>query len=162
LKVSPPGFEPATYRSRSRHATTQPPHPTVLREPIGKPKVAYRCVLEEDYVQTDMNIYNANSYVKHTLTTELPCFNFHQGTTITMSLIVAAVAAAITFPASSIQARIGLSMAVASASTVASATAVLCFTTMRIDTEIMFAVVGAAAVSVAFAAAWAVGVMVSR
>lgn len=82
------------------------------------------------------------------------------GTTVTMSIVAAACAAAATFPASSIQARVGVSMAVSSAAIVASSAAVVCFTTVRIDPEVAVAVISAAAMSVAFAAAWAVGVMV--
>lgn len=82
------------------------------------------------------------------------------GTTVTLSIVAAAGTAAVTFPPSSIQARVGLSMAVSSAAVVASALAVLSFTTMHIDAEIAVAVISAAAMSVAFAAAWAVGVMV--
>jgi len=77
-----------------------------------------------------------------------------------MSIVAASAAAAVTFPASYIQARIGVSVAVSSAGIVASAMAVMWLTTLRMDTELEFAVVSAAATSVSFAAAWAVGVMV--
>ena len=84
------------------------------------------------------------------------------GCTITLSIIAAAGAAAVTFPASSIQGRIGVSVAVSSASIVVSASTVISLASQKMGTDLTAAVITAAAMSVAFAAAWAVGVMVSR
>lgn len=81
------------------------------------------------------------------------------GATVTLSIIAAAGAAAATFPASSIQGRICVSAAVSSSSIVASSAAVIYLATFKMDAEIAFAVISAAAMSVAFAAAWSVGVM---
>ena len=75
--------------------------------------------------------------------------------------MTAAAAAAVTFPASYIEARIGISVAVSSAGIVASSLAVMFLTTLRMDTELTVGVISAAATSVSFAAAWAVGVMVN-
>ena len=75
--------------------------------------------------------------------------------------MTAAAAAAVTFPASYIEARIGVSVAVSSAGIVASSMAVMYLTSVKMDTELTFAVISAAATSVSFAAAWAVGVMVN-
>jgi len=88
-------------------------------------------------------------------------YKYYVGTTVSMSIVAAACAAAVTFPASSIEGRILVSVVVSSASIVVSAIAVLSLASFRVETEINVAIVSAAAMSVSFAAAWAVGALVS-
>ena len=80
---------------------------------------------------------------------------------MTLCVIVAAGVAAMTFPSSCIEARVGVSIMVAATAIISAASAVMMLSSLSIDLEVAVAVVSAAAASVAFAAAWAVGVMVS-
>ncbi|ESO02107.1 hypothetical protein HELRODRAFT_188577 [Helobdella robusta] len=82
------------------------------------------------------------------------------GLTITCSIIVAVSTAAFILPASKIKGRVFVSFLIASTSTASYISAIFIFTAPKMGTEVATAVVMAAASSVAFAAAWAVGIMV--
>jgi ankyrin repeat protein len=81
------------------------------------------------------------------------------GATVTLTVLVAAGSASMTFPASSIEARIGVSVVVSGAAIVSCAAVLIILASLNVNWEVISAVVSAAAMAVAFAAAWAVGVM---
>lgn len=85
----------------------------------------------------------------------------HAGGTVSLTVVVAATSAAVTFPASMIEWRVGVAIVVAALAIVSASLAVLRFSTITVDLEVATSVIGAVALSVAFAAAWAVGVMVT-
>ncbi|KAK2154835.1 hypothetical protein LSH36_256g05003 [Paralvinella palmiformis] len=81
------------------------------------------------------------------------------GFTISLTVVLAAATSAVTFPPSQLEARLAISVAVATASMGTSAMALFAMTSVQLDVELAIAVVTTAAISVGFASAWAVGAM---
>ena len=108
------------------------------------------------HVQSLLNLHNNKcDYIT--------CIFIHPpGFTISLTVVLAASASAVTFPPSYIEARLVIAVAVATTSIATSAMALFLMTSLRLDLELGVAVVTSAAVSVAFASAWAVGAMVSN